>query len=266
MKELLIYIVSYQRKSYTEGTLEALYKNLPKDADIIVCDNGSTDGTREYLEEQRILGKIGTIFPDDNLRVGGAWTMLTKILPRNAYKHIILLDNDGWLVPDDSNWYEDTKKLLEEHNIASIGLQRERRPGYFSMEKTFDYNYNSKKPFADREIYSTVFFAAFRLDKYDLWWDTMYNWPHRFIGEKLCSHYRSIGYDTVKITPGYVIDASEYNFNNEDHLEYNKEFYEKERDQEEFERRMKMHSTKETDREFIKNVFGKEYLKYLGHD
>jgi glycosyltransferase involved in cell wall biosynthesis len=53
MDKLLIYIVSYQRKSYTQGTIKLLQNNIPKNSQIIVCDNGSTDGTREWLEENQ---------------------------------------------------------------------------------------------------------------------------------------------------------------------------------------------------------------------
>ena len=41
--KLLVCIVSYQRKSFTQGTIESIYKLKPKNTQIIVCDNGSTD-------------------------------------------------------------------------------------------------------------------------------------------------------------------------------------------------------------------------------
>ena len=44
---LLILIVSYQRKEYTMGNILSLSKIRPKNAEILVVDNGSTDGTRE---------------------------------------------------------------------------------------------------------------------------------------------------------------------------------------------------------------------------
>ena len=51
MNKLLIYIVSYQRKEYTQGTIEAAHKQKPNNSQIIVCDNGSTDGTREWYKK-----------------------------------------------------------------------------------------------------------------------------------------------------------------------------------------------------------------------
>ena len=264
MDKLLIYIVSYQRKSYTQGTIEALSKVLPQNSEIIICDNGSTDGTREWLEENQEKYNLGLLFPDENLRVGGAWTLLTNYFDENEFDYVLLLDNDGWILPNQKNWFEQCLELFNsDPKIGSLGLQNERKPGYFSMEKTFDPNFNSKTPFNSFEIYDTVFYAAFRLDKFNLWYQTMRNWPHKFIGDKIGRHYNSLGYRTIKTTPGFIVDASEYNFDNEEHKEYNVDFYKKERDNIEYERRMKMHSSTDNNKKYITDNFGKEFLKYM---
>ena len=84
-KKLLVYIVSYQRIEYTIGTIKSIYSVLPPESDIIVCDNGSTDGTREWLEENQEKYSLALLFPEDNLRVGGAWTLLTKYFNQNCF-------------------------------------------------------------------------------------------------------------------------------------------------------------------------------------
>tara|TARA_Y100000592_G_scaffold96200_1_gene164246 strand:- start:562 stop:1359 length:798 start_codon:yes stop_codon:yes gene_type:complete len=262
--KLLIYIVSYQRKSYTQGTIEALSKVLPQNSEIIICDNGSTDGTREWLEENQEKYNLGLLFPDENLRVGGAWTLLTNYFDENEFDYVLLLDNDGWVLPNQKNWFEQCLELFNsDPKIGSLGLQNERKPGYFSMEKTFDPNFNSKTPFNSFEIYDTVFYAAFRLDKFNLWYQTMRNWPHKFIGDKIGRHYNSLGYRTIKTTPGFIVDISEYSFDNESHREYNEWFYERERDNIEFKRRIKMHSSTDNNKQYIKDNFGEEFLKYM---
>lgn len=264
MDKLLIYIVSYQRKSYTQGTIEALSKVLPQNSEIIICDNGSTDGTREWLEENQEKYNLGLLFPDENLRVGGAWTLLTNYFKQDDYDYILLLDNDGWIFPSQPEWYDKCIKLFNsDSKIGSLGLQCERKPGYFSMEKTFDPNFNNKTNFDDFEVYDTIFYAAFRLDKFSLWHQTMSTWPYKFIGDKIGRHYNSLGYRTIKITPGFIVDISEYNFDNEEHKEYNVDFYKKERDNIEYERRINMHSSNKENIEFIKNNFGNKFLKYL---
>lgn len=264
MDKLLVYIVSYNRKSYTIGTIKAIYNILPANSDIFVCDNGSTDGTREWLEENQNKYQLGLLFPENNLRVGGAWTMLTKQLPSTAYDYILLLDNDCWIVPDNT-WFEQCLSIFNTDNsIGSLGLQRERRAGYFSMDKTFDNNYLSKKPHSPvLDIYDTVFYAGARLDKFHLWHQTMSKWPYQFIGDKIGREYNGLGYRTIKITPGFIVDISEYNFDNKEHESYNIEFYKRERDIVEYNRRIEMHSTRNIDKEYISNLFGKEFLNYL---
>lgn len=264
MNKLLIYIVSYQRKSYTQGTIKLVHQMKPEGSDIIICDNGSTDGTREWLKENQEKYELGLIFPEENLRVGGAWTLLTNYFTETDYDYILLLDNDGWLLPNETNWFSQCLDLFNsDKTIGSLGLQQERKPGYFSMEKTFDPNFNNKSRFDNFEIYDTVFYAAFRLDKFNLWYQTMRNWPHKFIGDKIGKHYNSLGYRTIKLTPGFIVDISEYNFDNEAHREYNVDFYKKERDNIEYERRINMHSSTIINKQYVINNFGKNFTKYL---
>jgi glycosyltransferase involved in cell wall biosynthesis len=264
MDKLLIYIVSFQRKSYTQGTIKLLQNRIPKNSQIIVCDNGSTDGTREWLEENQEKYNLGLIFPEKNLRVGGSWTLLTNYFNENDFDYILLLDNDGWLIPSHPDWYTKCMDLFKTDNrIGSLGLQCERNPGYFSMEKTFDSNFRNRTNFKDFEIYDTIFYAAFRLDKFNLWHQTMSNWSHEFIGDKIGRHYNSLGYRTIKTTPGFIVDISEYNFDNKEHQEYNIDFYKKERDEIEYERRINMHSSTNDNKQYIIDTFGKGFLKFI---
>lgn len=263
MEKLLIYIVSYQRKSYTQGTIECIHKVKPKNSQIIVCDNGSTDGTREWLQKNQEKYELGLLFPEKNLRVPGAWELITKYFSENDFDYVLPLDNDNWFLPD-MTWFKQCLELFQsDPKIGSLGLQRERKLGYFSMGKTFDSNFNNKTTFNGLEIYDTVFYAGARLDRFSLWYKTMNNWPHKFIGDKIGRHYNSLGYRTIKLTPGFIVDISEYNFDNEEHKEYNIDFYKRERTEEGFKRRITSHSTSEKEKNYISSNFGKEFLKYL---
>ena len=110
--KLLIYIVTYERMSYTQGTIECLHKTKPENSQIVVCDNGSTDGTREWLEENQTKYDLGLIFPEENLRVGGAWTLLTNYYDEGDFDYILLLDNDGWVLPKEKDWYEQCLNVM----------------------------------------------------------------------------------------------------------------------------------------------------------
>jgi hypothetical protein len=92
---------------------------------------------------------------------------LLIIIMKTEFDYILLLDNDGWILPKENKWYEKCLELFNsDPKIGSLGLQNEKKQGYFSMEKNFDHSYDTRTPFEDFEIYDTVFYAAFRLDKF----------------------------------------------------------------------------------------------------
>jgi len=265
--KLLIYIVSYQRKSYTQGTIECITRVQPPNSQIIVCDNGSTDGTREWLKENQEKFNLGLLFPEENLRVPGAWRLITNYFSENDFDYILPLDNDNWMLPDEE-WFE---KCLEIFNfdpkICSLGIHKERKPGTIVFERQLDFNYNNKKPFNNElEYYDTVLYAGARIDKFPIFHKVMRDWPHEFIGDKIGRSYNSLGYRTIKITPGFIIDISETNFNNPQHQEYNKWFFEKERDGatgSSYLHKLSSSWDLESTQKFIEKNFGKKYLKYL---
>ena len=142
--KLLIYIVSYNRIEYTIGTIMAINKVKPINSQIIVCDNGSTDGTREWLDGNQEKYQLGVIKPEQNLRVGGAWTLLTKYYKLTDFDYILLLDNDCWILPN-KTWFEQCLEIFQlDDKIGSLGLFKERKPGYFAKEQNFDLGFNNK--------------------------------------------------------------------------------------------------------------------------
>lgn len=261
--KLLVYIVSYQRKGYTQGTIQAIHNILPLNSQIIVCDNGSTDGTREWLRENQEKYNLALIFPEDNLRVGGAWTLLTKYFKSTDFDYILLLDNDLWMLPN-PNWFETCLSFFNTYeNVGSLGIFREQNPGLYAKEQIFDEAFNSRKEHNGLEYFDTVFYAGGRLDRFDLWHETMSNWPHKFIGDKIGRHYNSVGYRTLKLHPGLLIDISTIDFSNSKHEEYNKWFYSRERDVKEYNRVSSLTYSDNDKIQFVVNQFGEEFLKYL---
>lgn len=263
MKELAVLIVSYQRKEYTIGTIKNAYRVLPSNSQIFVIDNGSNDGTRNWLQENQEKYNLGLIFPEENLRVGGAWTLFTNYYQPNDFNYILLLDNDLWMIPN-QNWFEYCMSVFNsDPKIGSLGLFNERNPGLYAKEQIKDHNYDRRVPFKDREIYNTIYYAGGRLDKFNLWHQTMNKWPHKYIGDKIGRNYNSKGFKTIKITPGFLTDISIYNFDNPKHEEYNRWFYSKERDPNEYKRVSSLVYDQENLKKFVIDTYGEEYLKYI---
>jgi len=90
MNDLSVIVITHNRLEKLKRCLDSIKKALPS-ADLIVVDNGSTDGTREYL---RSLPGIENIRLESNAGVAKA---------RNAGvgkaqgKYIMFLDDDAWI-------------------------------------------------------------------------------------------------------------------------------------------------------------------------
>jgi len=263
-KKLLIYIVSYERMNYTIGTIKSIFSVAPSNSQIIVCDNGSTDGTREWLEENQEKYNLGLLFPEENLRVGGAWTLLTKYFKEDDFDFILLLDNDCWIKPD-KEWFKICMEIFDKDpNRCSLGLLKEQIAGTFSIKTLPDPNYKNVQKYKGQEYFDTVFYAAARLDKFNIWHQTMVNWPHKYIGDKIGRHYNSLGYKATKLHPGYIFDISEYDVANPKYQEYNEWFFKKEKTLETL--RIKEEKAKRmTNINDIKEIFPTEIYKLLNN-
>ena len=51
MKKIVAVVVTYNRKKLLKENLNALLNQSYKDFDILLIDNASTDGTKEYVKE-----------------------------------------------------------------------------------------------------------------------------------------------------------------------------------------------------------------------
>lgn len=70
---------------------------------VIVVDNGSTDGSRQYLESQEVAPHISTIYFDQNLGFAEGYNQALQRL-EGQYEYAVLLNSDvdtpeGWLEP-----------------------------------------------------------------------------------------------------------------------------------------------------------------------
>jgi len=71
--KILICVVSYNRKNMTELCIESLVNTTNAEHYIVVVDNGSTDGSREWLKEKHNAGWINKlILPNENYWAGKA--------------------------------------------------------------------------------------------------------------------------------------------------------------------------------------------------
>lgn len=94
--DLDIVIAVFNQVEYTKKCLETLYPSIPEKARVFIIDNGSTDGTGEYLAT---IPWITVITNVENKGCSVAWNQGVK---EGAAEHVMIMNNDvvlpeGWL-------------------------------------------------------------------------------------------------------------------------------------------------------------------------
>jgi glycosyltransferase involved in cell wall biosynthesis len=110
-------IVTYNRLEYTKKAVES-WLDTTKDADLVIVDNGSTDGTREWILKEG----LPHIFNDRNLFPGAAtnigWHAGMKIFGKPDLLH--RSDNDVEYLP---GWREEVEEKFEQMpTLGQLGL------------------------------------------------------------------------------------------------------------------------------------------------
>lgn len=95
MKSISAIIVNWNDKQVTAACIRSLEKQDCEPVEIIVCDNGSTDGSVDFLKSN--FPHVRLIENKDNLGFGPALNHGLKIAKGN---HLIFLNNDLVLAPD----------------------------------------------------------------------------------------------------------------------------------------------------------------------
>lgn len=104
-----IIILNWNGKENTINCLEALKSTTYSNYEIIIVDNGSTDGSVQYFKENYSLIKL--IENGKNLGFAeGNNVALREVLKREEIKYVSLLNNDTIVKPD---WLEKLVNALE---------------------------------------------------------------------------------------------------------------------------------------------------------
>jgi GT2 family glycosyltransferase len=106
-------VVTYNRKELLCKNLEMLFLQNYKIDKIVIVDNHSTDGTREYICDE-FLDKIEQIqyeFLDENIGGAGGFEYGCKFAYENGYDYVWLMDDDGR--PENENTLNEIMKIVE---------------------------------------------------------------------------------------------------------------------------------------------------------
>lgn len=105
-------IVTYNRINELKRCLEALRNQSYKDFDVIVVNNGSTDGTLEFLEEQTDL----IVINQTNLGSSGGQYAGMRYMFENGYEWFWTMDDDG--IPEPSQ-LENLMKYSNQYKLMN---------------------------------------------------------------------------------------------------------------------------------------------------
>jgi glycosyltransferase involved in cell wall biosynthesis len=89
-----VLIPTYNRKVYLRETLESVFAQTYKDYEVVVVDDGSTDGTEEMLNED---GYNARYYWVDHI---GQYAVRNKLIELAQGEYITFVDSDDLLFPD----------------------------------------------------------------------------------------------------------------------------------------------------------------------
>lgn len=107
-KSCLAVVVTYNRLSDLKIALEALHNQTYGDLDILVVNNGSIDGTKEWLQTRSDICVIN----QENLGGAGGFFAGMDYMIRHEYEWLFLMDDDG--IPDKN----EIATLIHEYDVV----------------------------------------------------------------------------------------------------------------------------------------------------
>lgn len=223
--KLTIVIVCYNSVKYTKECIFSVLSNTRTFDDLLIIDNGSEDGTREFVCDLcKLHNNISYYFPSKNLYVTGAWKFVANNIKLNDY--VLLLDNDASFSKNSDSWFEKCIKIFSRHsNLASIGLYNTPIQGTYAKGIVDNNYYNNKCTLNNLNYIFTDKYAGFRIDKSSIFIDNFTQWEHKFIEERYNQKLIQKGFRTARLIPGIIDDLSENNFDDPDHILYYEKFW-----------------------------------------
>jgi GT2 family glycosyltransferase len=118
--EVIAVMVVWNGISFLQKALESIYQVLRPEDDLLIVDNGSTDGSYEYINF--FFPHAAVLQTGKNLGGAGGFNAGTKVaLTSDLCKFIWLLDNDIYL--DHNSLMPLINTLLQNSNAAAAGSQ-----------------------------------------------------------------------------------------------------------------------------------------------
>lgn len=137
-QKVVAVVVTYNRKALLRENIECLLSQKPLVPDILIIDNHSTDGTKEYIQDYIDNRAINYYDTGANLGGAGGFSYGIKKAAENEYDYIWVMDDD--CMPADSALNElikadvalngnygflSSKVLWKDGSLCTMNLQRD---------------------------------------------------------------------------------------------------------------------------------------------
>lgn len=101
MNNVCAVIVTFNRKELLLRNINSLLKQVYP-VDILIYDNASTDGTFQYLQENKIIEKTNVQYylAESNTGGSGGFCFGAQIAVKKGYDYIWLMDDDGYCIDE----------------------------------------------------------------------------------------------------------------------------------------------------------------------
>lgn len=123
-----VLILTHNGLELTKKCVESVL-NQDIDVSTLVVDNGSTDGTSEYLED--MLGQVGSVILNENRGVSEGWNQGLEMF-MGDYPHCLVLNSDtilpSWFYSELLSYDVPFVTGLSVDWLAGIRKKQERRP------------------------------------------------------------------------------------------------------------------------------------------
>lgn len=160
--QVSIVIPTFNGLNFTNFCLESIRRSTIHPYEIIVVDNGSSDGTVEFLRKQENIILI------ENGENRGYPTACNQGLEKSSAPYVLLLNNDvvvteGWLGRMFQGFFNDPEVgLIGPRSNDSAGFQWVSNPDYRSLDELEGYAQRLKKS-AARQFRQVDFLSGFSL-------------------------------------------------------------------------------------------------------
>lgn len=111
--------ITYNRLELTQQAIESYFETVTMPHSVVIVDNNSEDGTREWLSEQAETRRFEILLLDENRYPGYAANRGWERAPVDT-THLHRADNDFIFLP---GWCEEVAKRFKRPDVAQVGLR-----------------------------------------------------------------------------------------------------------------------------------------------